>query len=514
MKIMREVGTTKRVGTVIKPSEIEKYLENGRDFIDDGKISALASGNKEPDPEKVRDIIAKSLGINTLLPEETAALLHVEDEYLWQEIFAAAVGIKTKVYDNRVVTFAPLYCSNLCVNNCLYCGFREENNAIKRRQLAPEEIRKEVEVLAGRIGHKRLIAVYGEHPASGAEYICRTMREIYGVKTNPVHSPLLRPASQGTACRGEIRRVNVNAAPMSVDDYRMIKEAGIGTYQIFQETYHHAVYARVHPAHTIKGNYHWRLYALHRAMEAGIDDVAIGALFGLYDWKFEVLGMLCHARDLEKRFGVGPHTLSFPRIEPAENTPFVRNTGYAVSDRDFKRLVAVLRLSIPYAGMIITCRERPELIRDIIPMCTQRDASSRIGIGAYSDRYDEQEGKRQQFILGDTRSLDEVIRELASLGYITSFCTAGYRCGRTGDNIMTMLKSGREGCFCKLNAVLTFQEWLEDFASLETKAIGESMIAREIAEIENRPADFSPELYRRFKEFHERIRNGDRDLCF
>ncbi|MDD2702795.1 MAG: [FeFe] hydrogenase H-cluster radical SAM maturase HydG [Candidatus Omnitrophica bacterium] len=500
---------------VIKPDEFEKYLDRGRDFIDDRMIDFYLSAHKDPDPQRIRDIISKSLGINTLLPEETACLLNVRDEGVWGEIFEAAVKIKTKVYDNPVVTFAPLYCSNLCVNNCLYCGFRGENNIIKRRQLTMEEIKKEVEAVAGRIGHKRLIVVCGEHPFSGADYICRIMREIYSVKVHPVNCSLPHRNIRGTACRGEIRRVNVNAAPMSVDDLRKVKEAGIGTYQVFQETYHPQTYTRLHPVNTIKGNYHWRLYALHRAMEAGIDDVAIGALFGLYDWRFEVMGMLCHARDLEEKFGVGPHTVSFPRIEPAANTPFVRQTGYGVSDRDFKRLVAVLRLSIPYAGMIITCRERPEMIRDLIPLCTQRDASSRIGIGAYSDIYDEQEEERQQFILGDTRSLDEVIRELASLGYITSFCTAGYRCGRTGGNIMTMLKSGKEGCLCKLNAVLTFQEWLEDFASLETKVIGEAMIAGESAEIEKRvPGDFSPELYRTFREFHERIKNGERDLCF
>jgi 2-iminoacetate synthase len=227
------------------------------------------------------------------------------------------------------------------------------------------------------------------------------------------------------------------------------------------------------------------------------------------------MGLLYHARDLEKHFGIGPHTVSFPRLEPAANTAFVRNTGYAVADSDFKKLVAVLRLSIPYAGMIVTCREKPEMIRRVIPMCTQRDASSRIGIGAYSDRYDEQEEKRQQFILGDSRSLDEVIRELAGMGYITSFCTAGYRCGRTGDNIMSMLKTGKEGCLCKLNAVLTFQEWLEDFASAETKKIGEEIIAKEIAEIQKRiPGDFSKQMFESFKQYHARIKTGERDLCF
>jgi 2-iminoacetate synthase len=250
-------------------------------------------------------------------------------------------------------------------------------------------------------------------------------------------------------------------------------------------------------------------------MEAGIDDVAIGALFGLSDWRFEVMGLLAHAWDLEKHFGIGPHTVSFPRLEPAANTPFIKKTDHAVKDEDFKKLVAALRLSIPYAGMIVTCRETPKMMREVIAMCTQRDASSKVGIGAYSERGEKQEENIQQFILGDSRSLDEVIRDLAALGYITSFCTAGYRCGRTGDNIMTMLKSGKEGCLCKLNAVLTFQEWLEDFASEETRSIGEVLIGREILEVEKRvPADFSPVIFRAFKEYRSRIKNGERDLCF
>ena len=249
-------------------------------------------------------------------------------------------------------------------------------------------------------------------------------------------------------------------------------------------------------------------------MEAGVDDVAIGALFGLYDWKFEVMGMLFHALDLESRFGIGPHTISVPRIEPAVNTSFGWLT-HKVTDTDFKRLIAVLRLSIPYAGLIVTCRESPELLREVIPMCTQRDASSRIGIGAYSDDTDSQQERKQQFLLGDTRSLDEVIRELASMGYITSFCTAGYRCGRTGKNIMNLLRTGREGCFCKLNAVLTFQEWLEDFASPETRRMGEAIIRKELAEIKARePRDFTPAIVRTLTDYHGRIKAGERDLCF
>ena len=234
------------------------------------------------------------------------------------------------------------------------------------------------------------------------------------------------------------------------------------------------------------------------------------------------MGMLFHARDLERRFGIGPHTVSVPRIEPAVNTSFGW-LHHRVDDDDFKKIVAVLRLSIPYAGLIVTCRESPALLREVIPMCTQRDASSRIGIGAYAEQSADQasgqpaaqQERKQQFMLGDTRSLDEVIRELASMGYITSFCTAGYRCGRTGKNIMTLLRTGKEGCFCKLNAVLTFQEWLEDFASPETRRIGEAIIAREMAEIRARaPRDYTPGLVRKLETYHGRIKAGERDLCF
>lgn len=488
---------------VIRPGENAPYMAGGEDFIDDRRIAELLSSRHLPDGARVRDIIQKSRSIRTLLPEEAADLIAVRDPGLWEEIFAAAADIKRAVYDNRVVTFAPLYCSNLCVNSCRYCGFRKDNEAVQRRMLPMDQIRRETEILAGTIGHKRLIAVYGEHPSTGAEYIAESMRTIYGVNI---------PARKGF---GQIRRVNVNAAPMSVSDYRIVKDAGIGTYQVFQETYHRQTYRNAHPAGTLKADFRWRLYALHRAMEAGIDDVAIGALFGLYDWRFEVMGMLAHARDLERAFGIGPHTVSVPRIEPAVNTTYGQHSKYQVSDDDFRKIIAVLRLSIPYAGLIVTCREQPEMIRRVIPMCTQRDASSRIGIGSYSDAAAAQQERKQQFILGDTRSLDEVIRELAAMGYITSFCTAGYRCGRTGKNIMALLRTGKEGCFCKLNAILTFQEWLEDFASEQTRAIGQEIIDREMQEVRARAStDFTPSIIEKLLEYHSRIKNGERDLCF
>ncbi len=489
---------------IIKQEEIDKYLVNNEDFIDVDKINLLIESAKNPDDQKIKDIIQKALSVKTLSPEETASLINVTNENLWQEIFAAAAQIKTKVYDNRVVTFAPLYCGNFCVNNCLYCGFRGDNAVVQRRILTFDEIKQETEILAGKIGHKRLIAVYGEHPKTGAEYIAESLRTIYKVKV---------PVRKGY---GNIRRVNVNAAPMSIEDSKIVKDSGIGTYQVFQETYHKPTYSKLHPAGTLKGEYRWRLYALHRAMEAGIDDVAVGALFGLYDWRFEVMGLLAHAIDLERYFGIGPHTVSMPRIEPAINTAFYDQTQYKVRDDHFKKLIAILRLSIPYAGMIITCRETSAMIREVIPMCTQRDASSKIGIGAYTEENIKgQQESKQQFILGDTRSLDEVIRELAGMGYITSFCTAGYRCGRTGKDIMNLLRTGKEGCFCKLNAILTFQEWLEDFSSPETYKIGEAIIEKEVNEVKQRtPAYYTQNLLDMVLAYRQRIKNGERDLWF
>ncbi len=479
--------------------DTERYLDNGRDFIDDDLIHRTLEQQRSPDKKQVMDILAKSRSIETLSLEETAVLLQVTDGDVLQEMVRAGQDIKKNVYDNRIVTFAPFYTGNRCVNNCLYCGFRKENRAIERQVLSLDEVRAEVKVLAGTLGHKRLIAVYGEHPTSDARYIADTLNTIYSVKVPTAHG------------YGNIRRVNVNAAPMSVSDLRLLHGAGIGTYQVFQETYHHGSYAKLHDPGTIKGDYQWRLYAMHRAFEAGIDDVGIGVLFGLYDWKFEVLGLVRHALELEKVFGIGPHTVSFPRLEPAFNTPYVDIAKHKVRDAEFLRLITVLRLAIPYTGMILTARESAVLRDTALPLgCTQTDASSRIGIGAYSRVDSAQLPDTQQFVLGDTRSLDELIRDLARGGTIVSFCTAGYRCGRTGQNIMQLLKSGREGQFCKLNAILTYKEWLEDFASAETKQAGERVIQCEMAAVETTLPQFYPML----KNKYERIAAGERDLFF
>lgn len=483
----------------IKPDQINKYLSGGKCFIDAPQIEHRLKTTAGSDAAKVRSILDKSLAIQTLTPDETACLLNVADEKLWDEMEAIAGKVKQKVYDNRIVTFAPLYCSNLCVNDCQYCGFRRSNSAAKRHKLSSDQIRKETEVLAGVIGHKRLIVVFGEHPQSDTEYIASTIETIMRVKVKT------------RLGFGQIRRCNVNAAPISIEDLQILKKTGIGTFQVFQETYHPEQYRRLHPAGTIKGDYLWRLYAMHRSMEAGIDDVGLGALFGLYDWKFEVMGLIHHAIELENVFGIGPHTISFPRIEPADNTPLSENSKYKVSHADFRKLVTVIRLAVPYTGMILTARENAALRTQILPLgCTQIDASSRIGIGAYADAHSEQQGNKQQFYLGDTRSLDTAVRDLAEAGLITSFCTAGYRCGRTGKQIMNLLRCGKEGQFCKLNAVITFREWLDDFASPATKVAGENIITREIEEIRHK----LPAFYTQFLEYYDKTKAGGRDLYF
>ena len=490
----------------IVQSEIDKYLPGGKHFIDDALIMrTLADADARPvDPARVREILAKSHDTcETLSIEEVATLMRVEDPGLFEEMRETADRIKKKVYDNRIVTFAPLYVANPCVNGCRYCGFREGNSQQKRRVLTMDELREEVDVLAGRIGHKRIIAVYGEHPSTSTAYIAETIETVYGrqVKAPRTGAPV------------GIRRVNVNAAPLPVDDLRVLHEVGIGTFQVFQETYNRKLYEQMHPQWSVKGNYDWRTTCFHRCMEAGVDDVGLGVLYGLCDWRYELLATVLHARDLERWFNIGPHTLSFPRLEPASGTKVPEESPWLIDDATFARIIVLARLAIPYTGIIITARESPESRNRVLDHgMTQLDCSSNIAIKGYSDFDSEshQEKDRQQFMLGDTRSLDEMVRYLASRGTITSFCTAGYRCGRTGGCIMDALKTGREGKFCKINAVLTFREWLDDFASDETRAIGEALIQKELAGIK----EWLPKFYPTVLKQYEATCNGKRDLFF
>lgn len=467
---------------------VRERLES-ESFIPEGKIFELLEKTKNPDPKRVREILQKSLEKNRLDPEETATLLNVEDEELLAEMFEAARKLKEEVYGNRIVLFAPLYIGNACVNDCVYCGFRSSNTLVQRITLTEDQIRREVEALISQ-GHKRLIVVYGEHPMYTPQFIARTIEIVYNTKLG----------------KGEIRRVNVNAAPQTVEGYKVIKSVGIGTFQIFQETYHKGTYLRLHPKGP-KSNYNWRLYGLDRAMIAGIDDVGIGALFGLYDWKFEVMGLLYHTIHLEERFGVGPHTISFPRVKPALNTPYSLKPDHPVSDEDFKKVVAVIRLSVPYTGMILTAREPARLRDEAIKLgVSQIDAGSHIGIGSYSSR-DEDEFKKSQFALEDPRPLDLVMRSLLKEGFVPSFCTACYRAGRTGEHFMEVAIPGFVKNFCTPNALFTLQEYLCDYASEETRKIGEEVIERELQKL-------PPRIREKVKEGLERIKRGERDVRF
>ncbi len=464
--------------------------EGAVDFIDDARLTSLLEA-APAEPTRLREIMAKSLAKEALSVEETAALLSANDPEIVEEIFETARQLKRNVYGNRIVLFAPLYIGNDCVNDCVYCAFKRSNRDVVRRTLDEAEIQKQVEALENK-GHKRLILVFGEHPRYDAEFIAACVRQVYSIRVN----------------HGQIRRVNINAAPMDHEGYRIVKEAGIGTYQIFQETYHHETYRQYHPAGTRKGDFLYRLDGLSRAFESGCDDVGLGALFGLYDWRFEVLGLVSHALYLQGRYGVGPHTISFPRLRPAAGVQL--NENYLVNDYDFKRVIATLRLAVPYTGLILTARENADLRREVMSFgVSQIDAGSRIEIGGYTETGDSQIMEREQFSLGDIRPLDAVMRELVLDGYIPSFCTACYRLGRTGEHFMEFAIPGFIKRFCTPNALSTLMEYLTDYASPETRAAGEKLVAEELAKLEE--GKLKTELIERL----ERIRKtDDRDLYF
>ena len=460
------------------------------DFIDDAYLTGLLEASK-PDAARVHSIIAKSLAKEALSVEETAALVTADDPDLVEAIFDAARGLKRDVYGNRIVLFAPLYIGNKCVNNCEYCGFKCTNRSEVRRTLTQDELRQQVQALESQ-GHKRLILVWGEHPDYTPEFMAECVSTVYQTRLD----------------HGEIRRANINAAPLDAEGYKVMKAAGIGTYQIFQETYHHETYAQVHPTGTRKGNYLYRLDGLSRAMEAGCDDVGFGALFGLHDWRFEVLGLVTHALHFQDRYSVGPHTISFPRLRPASG---VEMTGeHLVSDYDFKRLIAILRLAVPYTGLILTAREKAELRKEVMAFgVSQIDAGSRIEIGGYTMAGDAQVMEREQFTLGDVRSLDHVMFELISDHYIPSFCTSCYRLGRTGEHFMEYAIPGFIQRFCTPNALSTLQEYLVDYASPETRAAGDRLIQEELQKL----PDGATKL-KLVDRLHRIRESDDRDMYF
>jgi 2-iminoacetate synthase len=469
--------------------EKAKLSKSGYDFIDEGRLGDLLQ--RPADAGAVRDVIAKSMSKQPLSVEETAQLLAADTPELLERIFDAARQLKRDVYGNRIVLFAPLYVGNDCTNDCNYCAFRRSNRDEIRRTLDENELRQQVLALE-RKGHKRIILVFGEHPQYDAPFMAECVRQVYATTTE----------------RGEIRRVNLNAAPLDHDGYRIVKAAGIGTYQIFQETYHHETYRRVHPKNTNKANYLWRLDGVARAMEAGCDDVGIGALFGLYDWRFEVLGLVSHALHLQKHYNVGPHTISFPRLRPACGVKI--DESHLVDDDQFKRLVAILRLSAPYTGLICTAREPPALRREILSFgVSQIDAGSRVEIGGYTEVGDAQVMELEQFELGDIRPLDEVVRELLVDGYIPSFCTACYRLGRTGEQFMEYAIPGFIQNLCTPNALSTLMEYLVDYASPATREAGELTVQREIEKLPD--GDRKHQLLDRLRRIKE---TDERDLFF
>jgi 2-iminoacetate synthase len=463
--------------------------ERMKPFIDPDELWDYIN-NTRPDPVRVRETIAKSLDKQRLTLEETALLINATDTDLVEEIKQGARDLKKKIYGNRIVLFAPLYIGNKCTNNCKYCGFRASNKEAIRKTLSDEEIVKEIEALEDN-GQKRLILVYGEHPEYDANYIAHTVRIAYSVKKG----------------HGEIRRVNINAAPLDIEGFRKVKQAGIGTYQIFQETYHPEVYKMYHLGGK-KKDYDWRLTALDRAQEAGLDDVGIGALFSLYDWRFEVMGLVRHTNHLEACYNVGPHTISFPRVQSAAMLDF--EGKYLVSDADFAKLVAILRLAVPYTGMILTARENAALRKEVIQYgVSQIDGGTKLELGSYSQSLNqEQDLNREQFKINDDRSLNEVIDELLENDFLPSFCTACYRLGRTGEHFMEFSVPGFIKRFCTANAILTLTEYLVDYAPEETAKKGWKTIEENLIKLEG----FQD--VREIRNRIERIKQGERDLYF
>ena len=457
-------------------------------FISEKEIQEILAG-AQPDRALVREIIAKSLSKKRLSMQETAVLLNATEPEMIEEIKAGARKLKEQVYGKRIVLFAPLYVGNLCINNCEYCGFRAANKSQKRTTLTEAELISEVEMLE-EMGQKRLILVYGEHPKYTPEFIADTVRTVYKVKKG----------------NGEIRRVNINAAPLDIQGFKTVLDAGIGTYQVFQETYHRGAYSLYHTG-GVKKDYDWRISALDRAHEAGIDDVGIGALFGLYDWRFEVLGLIRHVNHLEAVYNVGPHTISFPRLQKASNVKYEEK--WLVSDEDFTRMVAILRLAVPYTGLILTARE-PAAIRDEVLQfgVSQIDGGTKIEMKGYSEKEQEQDLDAEQFQISDNRSLAEVTEELIEKDYLPSFCTACYRTGRTGEHFMEFSVPGFIKRYCTPNAMLTMAEYLEDYAQNGTKEKGYQLIQKNLDEMEQDA--FKERLEERLKL----VKKGERDFYF
>ena len=458
--------------------------------IDETVLNEILSQASQPSSAEIADIATKARECKGLTLDESAKLLQVQAPQDLEVLYDAAKHVKTTVYGDRVVLFAPIYVSNECVNGCLYCGFRNENVGARRATLDASGLTDEVKILED-MGHKRLLLVYGEHPKNSVAKMYEDVQTCYSVRSG----------------NGEIRRVNINAAPLSAEGFRELQPCGIGTYQVFQETYHRETYERVHPT-GMKANYEWRLTVWDRCFPAGIDDMGLGPLLGLYDYKFETLATLQHSDYLERTYGVGPHTISVPRMEPAEGSPLAWNPPYPVSDDDFKKIVAVVRLSLPYTGMILSTRESPEMRHECLQLgISQISAASSVSPGGYKQRQDEG-CDTAQFVVCDNRPADEVILDVAKLGYIPSFCTACYRSERTGRDFMAYAKPGEIHHFCLPNALLTFEEYLMDYASEETRRVGEALIEQNLQGMNG------SEQTKKLRERLAAIKAGERDFYF
>lgn len=457
-----------------------------KNFIDREKLYGLIEG-AAPTEAELQQILNKALELKGLGLEDVAALLRVKNHDQIYEIMETAKKVKQDIYGKRLVLFAPVYTGNKCVNNCVYCSFRRDNHLIKRKILNMDEIATEVKTLL-RDGHKRILLICGETPANDINYICEAIRTTYAVRENGQY----------------VRRINVELAPMSVEDFRRLKAEKIGTYVCFQETYDPILYKEYHPAGSPKADYENRLLVMDRAMEGGIDDVGLGVLFGLADYRFEILALMEHAHHLEEAFGCGPHTISFPRIEPAEGAPLPDNIPHKVSDDDFKKIIAIIRIALPYTGIILSTRENDDMRTELFNYgISQISAGSRTNPGAYAS---EEEHTGSQFQLGDHRTLDEVVSGMIDAGYIPSFCTGCYRKGRVGHDFMDLAKPGLIKEFCMPNALFTFREYLNDFASPETKEKGYKLMKELIAGVEK------PTLKKTIETNVAKIDEGERDI--
>ena len=461
-------------------------------FIDHQEIldsMAYAKEHKN-DISLIQNILQKASSCKGLNHREAALLLECDDPYITQKVFDLAKEIKQKFYGNRIVMFAPLYLSNYCVNGCVYCPYQAKNKTISRKKLSQDEIRSEVIALQD-MGHKRLALEAGEHPLhSPIEYILESIKTIYDIQHK----------------NGAIRRVNVNIAATTVENYRKLKDANIGTYILFQETYHKENYEKLHPTGP-KSNYAYHTEAMDRAMQGGIDDVGIGVLFGLNTYRYDFIGMMMHAEHLEASFGVGPHTISVPRICPADEVD-TNDFPNSISDELFKKIVAVTRIAVPYTGIIVSTRESEKSRKEVLEVgVSQISGGSRTSVGGYAEDVPE-EHNTSQFDVSDTRTLDQIVKWLFDLGHIPSFCTACYRMGRTGDRFMALAKTGQIGNCCAPNALITLKEYLTDYASPETKKTGEAIIAAEIEKIPNE------KIREKARQNLKEIIDGKRDFRF